>query len=579
MDARDLIAASTFIQRVRGDYEYSTLDLFLRDQFPDQLAQRNIGGRPYSGNLTQYYAFVNDNWKVTPHLTLNLGLRYEFNGVAQSMRLFNADAIANTPGVLTFQAPQPQRTNFAPRIGFAYTPGNDATSTIRGGFGIAYDQVFDNVGTNATPPEASATVNAVASNYPNGNFLSSGGITPNSVPSSLTPAQAKAASSSYLPPLQKQGETYTWNLGYEKVFAKNYTAEVRYVGTKGVHLLFQTQLNRNSLVTPANALPVFYSAPSAATLNGLANGICPAGGAADAANCITVGSNQANLNNPLAQYGYTSTITGYEPLGNSSYHGLALQLTRRFADNFYFQGAYTWSHAIDDSTAEVNSTTLTPRRPQDFGNLSAEKATSALDHRQRFVLTSIYEFKGFGTGWARSLSSLRFGAIYTYETGELVTPQSATDTNLNGDSAGDRAIINLNGVPGTSSDVTALKNSAGATVGYLANNPNAYYIRALAGSYANSGRNILPTPPIDNVDFNITKLFSFRERTKFEVRGDFFNGLNHPQYTTGSVNGTNLTQHVGETNYLTPGNALFGAWDQVMSSHPRVLQVGAKVTF
>ena len=90
------------------------------------------------------------------------------------MRLFDANAIANTPGVLTFQAPISQKTNFAPRVGFAYTPGNSASTSIRGGFGIAYDQVFDNVGTNATPPQASATVNSVASDYLNGSFLSSG---------------------------------------------------------------------------------------------------------------------------------------------------------------------------------------------------------------------------------------------------------------------------------------------------------------------------------------------------------------------------------------------------------------------
>jgi hypothetical protein len=240
----------------------------------------------------------------------------------------------------------------------------------------------------------------------------------------------------------------------------------------------------------------------------------------------------------------------------------------------------SWSHAIDDSTAEVNSTTLSPRRAEDFNDLTAEKATSALNHRQRFVLTSIYEFPGFGTNRiTHSLLAMRFGAIYTYETGELVTPQSGVDSNLNGDSAGDRVVINLNGVPGTSSAVTALKNTSGATVGYLVNNPAAYFVQAQAGVYANSGRNILPTPRIDNLDFNVSKLFSFRERMRFELRGDFYNGLNHPQYTAGSVNTSNYTQHVGQTNYLTPGNPLFAQWNQVFSSHPRVAQVGAKFSF
>ena len=581
VDARDQIAASTFIQRLRGDYEYSTLDLFLRDQFPDQLAQRNVGARPYSGNLTAYYAYVNDNWKVTRNLTLNLGVRYEVNGVAQSMRLFDANAIANTPGVLTFQAPISQKTNFAPRVGFAYSPGNSASTSIRGGFGIAYDQVFDNVGTNATPPQASATVNSVATDYPNGNFLSSGAITPGSVPSSLTAAQARAASSSFLPALQKQGYAITWNLSYQRVFAKNYTAEIRYIGNKGVHLLFQNQINRRALITPSVNIPLFYSQPTQATLNSQNYGLCPAGAPAAAPACITVGNNQASLNNPLLQYGYSSTITEYAPLGNSQYNGLAMQLTRRFADHLLFQGAYTWSHLIDDSTAEVNSTTLTPRRPQDFNNLSAEKASSALDHRQRLTFTSIYELPTFGHNLlARTvIGGFRVGAIYTYETGELATPQSAADANLNGDAAGDRTVINLNGAPGTSSDITALTNSNGATVGYRVNDPNAFYVRARAGVFATSGRNILRTPAINNIDFNLSKTFSIRERTRFEIRGDFFNGLNHPQYTVGTLNNTNSTNHAGETNYLTPGNALFARWDQVLSSHPRTMQLGLKISF
>ncbi len=580
-DGRDLIAASTFIQRSRGDYSYSSLNLFLTDQFPDALAQRNVGAKPYSGNQTAYYGFANDNWKATRNLTVNLGLRYEFNGVAQSMRLFDADALASTPGVLTFRAPKSQKKNFAPRVGFAYSPGASGTTSIRGGFGIAYDQIFDNVGTNATPPQASATVNSNANAYPNGGYLASGGITPNSVPSSLSVAQAKAASSSYLPD-QKLGYAITWNLGIQHVFAKDYTFEVRYLGTKGVHLLYQNQINRVSLVTPTNSLPVFYSAPTAATINALPLGLCPAGAPAAAPTCLTVGSDQNSRNNPLAQYGYTSSITGYLPIGNSNYNGLATELTRRFSNGLLFKGSYTWSHLIDDSTAEVNSTTLSPRRAQDFGNLSAEKASSALDRRQRFSLTGLYNVPWFKQGnWLvkNVIGNWQVSGVYTYETPEYGTPQSASDANLNGDSAGDRVVLNPNGVPGTSSDVTALRNSNNAIVGYLANNPNAQYIRALAGVYANSGRNLLPTRPIDNFDFSFVKLFSFRERTKFEIRGDFLNGLNHPQYTPGSINNINAVGRSGVTNYLTPGNALFGQFDQVYSSNPRNIQVAAKITF
>src|SRR5579862_7323862 len=135
-------------------------------------------------------------------------------------------AKANTPGVLTFAAPQSQKLNFAPRLGLAYSPGSSGSTSIRAGFGIAYDQIFDNVGTNATPPQASATVNADPNAYPNGGFLASGAISANSVPASLSPAQARAASSSYLPD-QKVGYAINWNIGIQHVFHKDYTLEVR----------------------------------------------------------------------------------------------------------------------------------------------------------------------------------------------------------------------------------------------------------------------------------------------------------------------------------------------------------------
>jgi hypothetical protein len=570
IDARDLIAASTFIQRARGDYEYTTLSNYLHDISPDYLAQRNVGGRPYSGNQTAFSAYANDNWKITPNLTINLGIRYEFNGVAQSMQLFNLDAAASTPGYITFKAPTSQKSNFAPRIGFAYSPGSSARTSIRGGFGIAYDQIFDNVGTNATPPQASATVNADPTQYPTGGFLAHGGILPTALAANPTVAQLKSLSTSYLPD-QEMGYAINWNFGIQHVFAKDYTIDVRYLGNRGVHLLFQNQINKISLVSPTHSLPTYMSAPSQAVLDSLP---------------LTLAQLSANSNvnnNMWYSLGYLNAITGYLPIGNSSYEGMAVDFSKRFSQHLLYHVAYTFSHLIDDSTAEVNSTALTPRRPQDFQNLNAERASSALDHRNRLTLTTLYEVPWFtgNSNWFKKniLGNYQVSFVYTAETGELATPQSAVDTNFNGDSATDRVIINPSGTPGTSSDVTVLKNSAGATVAYLAINPNAQYIRAAQGAYPNAGRNLLPTPAINNFDFNVVKIFSIREWGKFELRADFFNGLNHPQYTAGAVNNINQTQRVGVTSFLTPGNPLFGAYDQVWSSNPRNIQVGMKLTF
>jgi hypothetical protein len=570
-DGRSNIAASTFIQRSRGDYDYHNLQRFLLDQVPDVLAQRNVGGKPYSGNNIGLYWYAQDNFRVNRSLTLNLGVRYEFNSIAKSMKEFALNSLADVPGVLTFSEPQPQKANFAPRIGFAYSPGNKATTSIRGGFGLAYDQVFDNVGTNARPPQATSTVDSKVTD--DTGYLANGGIKPTAAGTTLTPATARAATSSWLGN-QKEGYAVNWSLSVQHVFAKDYTVEARYVGTRGVHLLYQLQLNRADIVTPNHFLPTYLSAPSQATLDALPLTLAQ----------LTAERDRPGVGNTMAQYGFTSNITAYVPRGNSEYHGLALEATKRFTSHLQFKAAYTWSHLLDDSTAEVNSTTLSPRRPQDFNNIRSEWGSSALDHRQRVSFTWLYETPWFARDNNRFkrhvLGGYQIAGTYSAESPEYITPQSAVDSNLNADAASDRVILNPAGTPGTSSDVTALKNSKGDTVAYLANNGNAQYIRALQGAFATSGRNILASRGINNFDFSLFKTVTFGERgTKLQFRADFFNGFNHPQFTPGRVNNVNSTNRANVTNFLTPGNALFGQFDQVWSSNPRNIQVGAKLTF
>ncbi|HEY1339904.1 MAG TPA: carboxypeptidase regulatory-like domain-containing protein, partial [Bryobacteraceae bacterium] len=441
-----------------------------------------------------------------------------------------------------------------------------------GGFGMAYDQIFDNVGTNARPPQATSTIDSVVKDECC--YLANGGIKPNSLPAALTPADARAATSSWLPN-QKVGYAINWNLGVQHVFAKNYAFEARYVGTRGAHLIFQQQLNRYAVVTPTHNLPTYLQAPSQATLDGLGLTLTQLNAEAD--------PSKSTLINPFLTAGFPAAVTAYVPRGNSMYHGLAMELTRRFASHLTFKGAYTWSHLMDDSTAEVNSTTLSPRRPQDFNNIRSEWASSLLDHRQRLSFNWIYETPWFQSdkNWVKRnvLGNYQIAGVYTVESPEYATPQSAADANLNADPATDRVIINPAGTPGLSSDVTALKNSRGDTVAYLAVNPNAQYIRAQKGAFPTSGRNILPMRGINNWDFNIAKNVTFTERWRLQVRADFFNGFNHPQYIPGRVNNILATSHAGQTNYLTPGNPLFGAWDQVYTSNPRNIQIGARLSF
>jgi hypothetical protein len=287
----------------------------------------------------------------------------------------------------------------------------------------------------------------------------------------------------------------------------------------------------------------------------------------------------------LAQYGFTNNagITSYVPQGNSIYHGLAVDVTKRFSGQLMFKGGYTWSHLRDDSTAEINTTTLSPRRPQDYANLRPEWASSALDRRHRLTATWVWD-----TPWFRQnqnwflrtvVAGYSFSGTYTAESPQFVTPQSVFDANLNGDAATDRVVVNANGVKGTGSDTRALTNSAGQTVAYVALDPTAEFLRARPGVYANSGRNVLRARGINNFDLSVAKSFSTGERSRFEIRADFYNALNHAQFTPGRINNVASTQHVNETSYLTPGNPNFGQWDRVFPSNARNIQLVAKFSF
>jgi hypothetical protein len=185
---------------------------------------------------------------------------------------------------------------------------------------------------------------------------------------------------------------------------------------------------------------------------------------------------------------------------------------------------------------------------------------------------------------------------FTAESGQKATVLSGIDSNLNGDAAGDRAIRNPNGVRNTGSTVTALCRVAacgtplaGAVVGYLADNPNAEYIRAGAGAITNSARNTLQLSGINNLDFSLFKNFRMGETRRIQIRADFFNVLNHPQYIPGSPNDVQpvATVAVGQVNTLTPAalslanpaNATFNRPDRVFLSNPRVVQLALRFDF
>jgi hypothetical protein len=595
IEGRKLISPQTFTQRVRGDYEYNDLQTFLQDGVADSLAQRSNGNAVYYGDQSAVYWYANDNWRIRRNFTLNLGLRYEYTTIPFTQRSQSLNAAASVPGLINFAAPQAAKNDWGPRIGFAYSPGASGRTSIRAGAGIAYDVLFDNLGLLSLPPQLSSTIDcAPVGNFPcpTSGFLASGGILPGpgGIATFPTIAAQRQKTSAFVPVNQKSPKSLDWTLGIQHTFWNDFTGEIRYVGTRGIHLPAQIQLNKQPKVNSSFFLPTYTTAPSQATLD------------ASTVDLATIQATSA-LVPAYGSAGFLANITSYQPWASSTYHGLAAQLNKRFSHGFQMIGAYTYSHLIDDATAEVFSTVLAPRRAQNGLNLSADRSNSILDHRHRVTLSVVYDepfFRNSNAFLRNTVGGWEIAPIYTYQSGQWVTAQSAVDSNLNGDSAGDRPIFNPGGVSGTGSGVVPLctsavavcpttltaanKNKASRTgvVGYLATNPTAQYIDAGFGALSNVGRSTLQLKPINDVDVSVLKRFVITERFKVEFRASATNVLNHRQYVGGYLNDVqpqNPTFIGTQRNMLIPDNASFNDPSAVFSSNPRTLQLALKIFF
>ncbi len=619
-DFRKIISPQSFVQRQRGDYDYNSLQRLLFDQAPDVLGERNVGANTYYGDQRLFFAFAQDDWRFRPNLTLNLGLNYAYQEIPFGAKQQELNASSSVPGLIQFRRPQAQKKNFAPRVGFAYSPnydqstflgrifGSQGKTSIRAGFSMAYDVIFDNIYILSSPPQFQQTKDVTGNET---NFLTNGGI-PNVVTGRGDVVATRAATTSFIVD-QQVPYSITYTASIQRQFLKDYSLELRYLGTRGVHLLTQNRLNRQRRITNTDFVPTFLSAPSTSLLTGLDS-------------LATIRGRHPSFVPAYSAAGFgTNSLVAFLSNGNSTYHGGSAQLTRRFTRGFQASAAYTYSHLIDDTTAEVFSTILSPRRVEDFQDLSRERADSALDHRHRFVLSSLYSLPYFNKNDNKLVRSLlggfNFAGTLAFESGEKAVVRSGVDSNLNGDAAGDRSIINTGGARDTFSSVCAIgrngqcilvdddgefttnpaigtitsnpftTSARSATVGYLALNPGAQYIQAGAGARSNAGRNTLLLPGIRNLDFSVFKNFHVTEGKFFQFRVDMFNAFNHPQFTPGSVNGAELTSFTqgpqaainnieANRNDANPRDqGLFNRPDLVYSSHPRVIQLALRFNF
>lgn len=588
---RQYISPQGFTQRVRGDYDYTSFNQYFTDQVPDYLAERSIGNTTYYGNQNEIYWFANDDWHIKKNFSLNLGLRYEWTQPPLSERKWQPmNAISSVPGLIDFHAPTTQTKNFLPRIGFAWSPGSSGTTSIRAGFSMAVDVLYDNLGLLSAPPQVQQTCDATPGDQSaatstcfwtdptlgQAGFLAGGGLPFSAtIPPITDPLAARASTSGFIPD-QKLPYSETWTLGIQHIFAQKYTVEVRYVGTRGIHLPVQQRLNRQAKTSATDFLPTFFTNPGQAAIDALGTGTTFA----------TINANSSFVP-AFAAAGFTgANVVGFMPLGSSKYNGLQAQLTRSFNNGLQFQVAYTWSHAMDNSTADVFSTYLTPRRPQDFQCFQCDWSDSALDRRNRLTIQALYDvpFLKHSDSWLKKnvIGNWEVGPVYTFQSPEYATVQSGRDVNGNGDSAGDRVIINPAGKKGTGTDSTALTNSVtGDVVAYVANDPNAYYVAAGKFARPNARRNTLPLPRISDVDFSILKRINVTERQSVELQLQALNVLNHAQYMPGFISDVAPLGYTGSNvlGMLEPYSPSFNDPKAIFSNHPRGLVLAFKYNF
>jgi len=478
--------------------------------------------------------FAEDDWKVTPRLTLNLGLRYDFatppleakNHLADFDPVSGSLIFAKSGSLKDRAIVDINKKNFGPRVGFSYSP--NSKTVLHGGYGLYYS-LFERFGSEdelaLNPPfliNKTLTSNTSPVLNPSVGFSSSF-LDPSTVDlNNLNSFHIRAmAIHDPLPYVQQ------WSFGIQRQFGTNWAAEVDYVGTKSTHLDVIRDYNQ----------PIIAG--------GVSTGVVP----------------YANL----GQIEYTS------PIGFGNYNGLQASLTRRFAQGFELRAAFTHSRSLDNTPQELESNS---GNPPDGRNYAAWYGPSDFDVPNRVAVSYVYELP-FGPkkamlqhgplSWV--LGNWRTSGVYTFYNGR---PFQVNENDGNHNSILDKygyatATPNLVGTPRVVGDPDcwfyASKNSA-CKLHAPSGSTDAYAVTAV-GAVGNLSRNTLRGPGTDVLDAALLREFPFKERANLEARWEVFNVTNTPEF--GQPNG-NITS--GGVASITS-----------LSGDPRVMQFALRLSF
>ena len=464
--------------------------------------------------------FVQDNFRVTPDLTLNLGVRYEIADLPFGM--FGATDAQRLAALIPGPA-QKDTNNIAPRVGFNWSPSSgggffgDGKSVVRGGFGMGYDVIFYNILTVVTNPNVvTPVVNNVVDTYPN--LLQAGG--------SAT-FNALTDSSTNTPSDLQNPDSKFWSLSVGREIGQ-FVVELGYTGSSSGHGINQIHANPSVLTADQAAL------------------------VASTRNSNAIPSVQARRVFP--QYGVRTLIPAYVgPAGNSveatsKYHGVYLSVNKRLANGLQFGGSYTRSQFKSNNDASLGETGTdgSNQRPQSMFDYEAEWSLSQYDVPNRFVVNYLYEIPGPKSGILKQvLGGWQVSGITAFQSGRPFTIGTGVDSNGDGTTGSDRP--NRNGSCNVTWDDLHMNFTNGGCYSAPLGTNNLPLSNALGNG--NAPRNSERTASFWNTDLSLMKRFFLFGDRQLVIRGDAFNALNQNAYGLPNASLSSASFGINGTNY------------------------------
>jgi hypothetical protein len=481
-----------------------------------------------------HFLYVQDDFKLSPKLTLNLGMRYEY-ATPQWERdntLTNFDPStrslihAKDGGIFERSLVHPDRNDWAPRVGLAYSV--NSKTVVRSGFGVSYIHFNRSGAANLLPINGPQVVNAVVNQTPTQpGFLTAQQGYPAGLasPEKFDPITANIT---YMPADYRTSYVMSWFLSVQRQITANTLVDVGYVGNRANKLLLFANFNQAAPNQPGQSLSLA----------------------------------QRQSTRPFPAWG---DITYAFNSGFSDYNSLQMRLQHRFSGGFFFLNSFTWSKAIDDGSGSLENPNGNFPAPQDFNNLKAEKALSAYDQPFTDIASFVYQLP-FGKGrryaaslpWAAEalLGGWEVSGINNMYSGQPVTitysPGSALQVSgIQQDFRGaNNYRVNVTGdvmAPGSSRTILNYFNKANIQIPTDPSHP-----------FGNAGRNIARSNAFYQLDFAAAKSFRLREEMSLQFRAEVFNLLNKTNFLPAASNASSTGSFGTITGTLDPRLVQFG---------------------